>query len=426
MAETNFKVFNEELSPDRTFSDAEYNVATQRQGGVIPGMALSRLHNKLYRQSTAMAKAIADFIVEQGYDCMDNDIPGITAAIGAAIQKTAEDAASEAVTEHNTDSDAHELATRFGTSGHNHNGTAGQGPKLTDAGLAAGAATDAVIGNRTVNQALAGPGNTGTLTQLLSWMAGRIKAITGATNWYDAPVKSIAELEAGKAPKLNLSTTGSTVIGVGTLAGGWDSVPNSCMNIVLSAANEIHLSFKLPDGTKRTIKLPFNATLDTIIAKLESPAFTGTPTAPTAAAGASTKQIANTEFVQGAVSGIEGTRVWKSGEYIPIVNTPTIVTHGISGLNLLYARGEVLLKCVTADGGYAVGDYAIGWSSTSNASGNGSQIIPVPLLTDTTIQYNTGDYTSATTNGIIMASKNSGAHFKATLANWRYVFRIFY
>ena len=297
---------------------------------------------------------------------------------------------------------------------------------ITTAKLADNAATDVKIGNRTVNQALAGPGNTGTLTQLLSWMAGRIKAITGATNWYDAPVKSIAELEAGKAPKLNLSTTGSTVIGVGTLAGGWDSVPNSCMNIVLSAANEIHLSFKLPDGTKRTIKLPFNATLDTIIAKLESPAFTGTPTAPTAAAGASTKQIANTEFVQGAVSGIEGTRVWESGEYIPIVNTPTIVTHGISGLNLLYARGEVLLKCVTAEGGYAVGDYAIGWSSTSNASGNGAQIIPVPLLTDTTIQYNTGDYTSATTNGIIMASKNSGAHFKATLANWRYVFRIFY
>ncbi len=85
MADTNFKVFNEELSPDRTFSDAEYSVATQRQGGVIPGMALSRLHNKLYRQSTAMAKAIADFLVEQGIDCMDNDVPGITAGIQSAI-----------------------------------------------------------------------------------------------------------------------------------------------------------------------------------------------------------------------------------------------------------------------------------------------------------------------------------------------------
>lgn len=103
MASTNFKIFNEDLSPDRTFSDAEYNVATQRQGGVIPGMALSRLHNKLYRQSSSMAKAIADFLVAQGIDCMDNDVPGITAGIRSAILN----AAGSEVKNHNTSLTAH-------------------------------------------------------------------------------------------------------------------------------------------------------------------------------------------------------------------------------------------------------------------------------------------------------------------------------
>jgi hypothetical protein len=47
--------------------------------------------------------------------------------------------------------------------------------------------TDAKIGNRTINQVLTSPSNTGTLTSLLSWLAGRIKNLMGTTNWFDAP-----------------------------------------------------------------------------------------------------------------------------------------------------------------------------------------------------------------------------------------------
>src|SRR5690606_16579765 len=47
---------------------------------------------------------------------------------------------------------------------------------------------DAAIGSRTPDQSQApsSPG-TGTLTQLISWLANRIKAITGKTNWWDTP-----------------------------------------------------------------------------------------------------------------------------------------------------------------------------------------------------------------------------------------------
>ena len=49
-------------------------------------------------------------------------------------------------------------------------------------------------GSRTLDQALASPANTGTLRQIISWFAGRIRAITGKTNWWEAPVKDIEQL----------------------------------------------------------------------------------------------------------------------------------------------------------------------------------------------------------------------------------------
>lgn len=108
MASTNFKVFNEAMDTDRTFSDSEYAVATQRDVGVIPGMANSRLHNKMYHQATAMPKAIADFLVSQGYDVMDNDIPSITENIEKAITTLIKSKTTEDLTEHNTSEIAHE------------------------------------------------------------------------------------------------------------------------------------------------------------------------------------------------------------------------------------------------------------------------------------------------------------------------------
>lgn len=102
-AKTNFLAFNEEMNSDRTFSDSEYLSATQRLSGVTPGMANSRLHNKMYRQSSAMAKAIADFLVTQGYSAMDNDLPGLTGAIEQAVTGIA----NEKIVTHNNAEGAH-------------------------------------------------------------------------------------------------------------------------------------------------------------------------------------------------------------------------------------------------------------------------------------------------------------------------------
>ncbi len=89
MAKTNFQIFNEENTPERTYNDSEYKEATQRVGGVMPGMALSRMHNKMYYQWSAMCKAIANLIVSHGHDCMDNDVEGITRYLEEAITSAA-------------------------------------------------------------------------------------------------------------------------------------------------------------------------------------------------------------------------------------------------------------------------------------------------------------------------------------------------
>jgi len=66
--------------------DDNYNVNVQRTRGVTAGIADPLLHNKLYRQTSIMAKALADYIVSQGQDCLDTDLTNITNALTTALE----------------------------------------------------------------------------------------------------------------------------------------------------------------------------------------------------------------------------------------------------------------------------------------------------------------------------------------------------
>ncbi len=81
-------------------------------------------------------------------------------------------------------------------------------------GLGAGSATDIVIGARTGDPELANPASTGTFTQLLGWIMGRIKAITGKANWYDAPDITLLSLNAHKSRH---ATGGADVLAPGDI-----------------------------------------------------------------------------------------------------------------------------------------------------------------------------------------------------------------
>lgn len=79
MAKSNFKVFAEGVAPSNIQSDNEYETDTQRVSGVVPGIAVPALHNKLYKQATIMVAAIAQVIVQAGLDAMDDDYTGLVA-----------------------------------------------------------------------------------------------------------------------------------------------------------------------------------------------------------------------------------------------------------------------------------------------------------------------------------------------------------
>lgn len=86
-------------------------------------------------------------------------------------------------------------------------------------------------------------------------------------------------------------------------------------------------------------------------ATLASPAFTGTPTAPTAAPGTSTTQLATTQFVEEAIGGATG--YFQSGE-IAIANgsASTAVAHGLGAMP---TRVQLYIRCKNANNGYPVG-----------------------------------------------------------------------
>ena len=83
MATHNFQIFDESMTDVMT--DANYQTDSQRTNGVIPGVADPLLHNKLYRQCSVMAFAIAQTIVARGYSASDSDPAALTSAIQKAF-----------------------------------------------------------------------------------------------------------------------------------------------------------------------------------------------------------------------------------------------------------------------------------------------------------------------------------------------------
>lgn len=68
------------------------------------------------------------------------------------------------------------------------------------------------IGDRTVDPALAPSGNIGSLRQLLSWFANRIRTLAGTANWWDPPPTTLAAASThhgASAPHTGHATTGA-------------------------------------------------------------------------------------------------------------------------------------------------------------------------------------------------------------------------
>ncbi|HDM8441639.1 TPA: tail fiber protein [Yersinia enterocolitica] len=121
----------------------------------------------------------------------------------------------------------------------------------------------------------------------------------------------------------------------------------------------------------------------------------------------------------------ENTRLWVSNEYTPVNNTMTISAHGLTGLNLLRCKCDVVLKRAVTGDGYAVGDVALSASLTINAvSYHTLSVTPSLSLTD--IRLFT-PVTDTGISGIEFINRTTGALVtNSPVSNWRYIFRIWY
>ena len=85
---------------------------------------------------------------------------------------------------------------------------------VTAAKLAAGAATDTVIGNRTPDETVTAVSGAGNLSKCLNMLANIIKQITGATHWYTAPSHTLNNVD------VRLATVEAAYIVIASAGGG--------------------------------------------------------------------------------------------------------------------------------------------------------------------------------------------------------------
>lgn len=96
--QNNFLIFNEANSEFTTMSDADYASDLYRINGLIPMIADPIAHNKMFRQWSIMAKAIADMICDKGYDALDTSASDLKNNLKTTVKGLARDELSSEIT----------------------------------------------------------------------------------------------------------------------------------------------------------------------------------------------------------------------------------------------------------------------------------------------------------------------------------------
>lgn len=150
-------------------------------------------------------------------------------------------------------------------------------------------------------------------------------------------------------------------------------------------------------------------------APLASPAFTGTPTAPTAAAGTNTTQLATTAFVQ---SNSALRQAFTSSQQSITAAGSLTLAHGLGTRPLLVFTTVV---CQTAEYGYSTGDeLVVSLGAPYGATSTTAEGAAVTFdATNVYVKYSS----DAPLNNIV--NKSTGGTASLTLANWKLVVKAF-
>ncbi|MFC4102900.1 phage tail-collar fiber domain-containing protein [Paenibacillus xanthanilyticus] len=181
-----------------------------------------------------------------------------------------------------------------------------------------GSVTDAKIGSRTVTDSTA-PVATGTLLAHLNGLAYQIKAITGEGGWRTAASTTLKAIKTMLDAATSAATAGALLLRdaagrakVAAPVAGDDIARKDTVDNAVSSAISTHTGASDPHSQ---------------YAPKVSPALTGTPTAPTAAAGNNTTQIATTAFVEAVRVNLANSDALKAPLASPaLTGTPTAPT----------------------------------------------------------------------------------------------------
>ena len=171
------------------------------------------------------------------------------------------------------------------------------------------------------------PGASKTLTAF-SQENGKISATFGDINITKSQVSDFSHSHGNITNAGELSTASRAVITDGN------------KKVTVSSATSTELGYL--SGVTSAIQTQLNAK-----APLASPALTGTPTAPTAAAGTNTTQIATTAFVHNAVSGLSGAMHFRGTTTSEIVDGSTTNPITINENSYTAEAGDVVLREIT-------------------------------------------------------------------------------
>lgn len=295
------------------------------------------------------------------------------------------------------DGEYNALATAFSSSsGHRHNGVIGEGAPIT------------VVGP-SQNVSISSNSITPSVDDLVSLGSSTLEFkdlwIDGTAN-IDSLVTDVATV--GGAPVVTSSNT--------------QTLTNKTINLTDNTliATSAQMAAALTDETG-TDKVVFS----------DSPALTGTPTAPTASAGTNTTQIATTAHVNASILDERSQAATLTNKTLtsPVINTPTINNAVITTSNITITGGTItgISDLAIADGGTGASDAPTARSNLGLAIGSNVQAYDAGLQSIaglTTVAdrmlYTTGSDTYATTPvtsfGRSILEAEDGSDILATLS----------
>ncbi len=295
------------------------------------------------------------------------------------------------------DGEYNALATAFSSSsGHRHNGAVGEGAPIT----VVGPSQNVSISSNSVTPSVDDSVSLGSST-----LEFKDLWIDGTAN-IDSLVADVATV--GGSPVVTGSST--------------QTLTNKTINLTDNTliATSAQMAAAITDETG-TDKVVFS----------DSPALTGTPTAPTASAGTNTTQIATTAHVNASILDERSQAATLTNKTLtsPVINTPTVNSAVITTSNITITGGTItgISDLAIADGGTGASDAATARSNLGVAIGTDVQAYDAGLQSIaglTTVAdrmlYTTGADTYAvtpvTTFGRSMLGAEDGSDILATLS----------